>query len=78
MKDVIAMMVCCVLSSSGLVEGFHPTDPQLIPAGDTHLQHVGGSLTLICRFVSIRPLFCLMMDCILSNVEMSSLILRIC
>ncbi|XP_057205834.1 vascular endothelial growth factor receptor kdr-like [Triplophysa rosa] len=36
-------------SSSGLVEGFHPTDPQLIPAGDTHLQHVGGSLTLICR-----------------------------
>ncbi|KAA0709396.1 Vascular endothelial growth factor receptor kdr-like [Triplophysa tibetana] len=31
------------------VEGFHPTDPQLIPAGDTHLQHVGGSLTLICR-----------------------------
>ncbi|TRY97973.1 hypothetical protein DNTS_000300 [Danionella cerebrum] len=36
-----------VLSGS-VVESRLP-DPQLLPAGDTHLQHVGGTLTLICR-----------------------------
>ncbi|XP_052011076.1 vascular endothelial growth factor receptor kdr-like [Xyrauchen texanus] len=38
-----------VVSSSGLADESHLPDPQLLPAGDTHLQHVGGSLTLICR-----------------------------
>ncbi|XP_016101123.1 vascular endothelial growth factor receptor kdr-like [Sinocyclocheilus grahami] len=35
--------------SSGLVNGSRLPDPQLLPAEDTHLQHVGGTLTLICR-----------------------------
>ncbi|XP_052470563.1 vascular endothelial growth factor receptor kdr-like [Carassius gibelio] len=35
--------------SSGLVEGSLLPDPQLIPAGDTHLQRVGDTLTLTCR-----------------------------
>ncbi|KAK7141377.1 hypothetical protein R3I93_015509 [Phoxinus phoxinus] len=35
--------------SSGLVEGSHLSEPQLLPAEDTRLQHVGGTLTLICR-----------------------------
>ncbi|XP_052005514.1 vascular endothelial growth factor receptor kdr-like [Xyrauchen texanus] len=38
-----------VVSSSGLLEESHLPDPQLFPSGDTHHQHVGGSLTLICR-----------------------------
>ncbi|KAI2656848.1 Vascular endothelial growth factor receptor kdr-like [Labeo rohita] len=33
----------------GLVEGSRLPDPQLFPARDTHLKHVGGTLTLICR-----------------------------
>ncbi|KAK2891164.1 hypothetical protein Q8A67_013807 [Cirrhinus molitorella] len=35
--------------SSGLIEGSHLPDPQLLPARDTHLQHVGGTLILLCR-----------------------------
>uniref|UniRef100_A0A8C2K2P5 receptor protein-tyrosine kinase n=1 Tax=Cyprinus carpio TaxID=7962 RepID=A0A8C2K2P5_CYPCA len=31
-----------------LVEGSRRPDPQLLPAGDTHVQHVGDTLTLIC------------------------------
>ncbi|XP_072520192.1 vascular endothelial growth factor receptor kdr-like [Salminus brasiliensis] len=41
----IAVLFYCFTSTRGLLEG----DPQLLPGGDTHLQHVGNSLTLMCR-----------------------------
>uniref|UniRef100_A0A671MA41 receptor protein-tyrosine kinase n=1 Tax=Sinocyclocheilus anshuiensis TaxID=1608454 RepID=A0A671MA41_9TELE len=40
---------CYIVFFVGLVEGSHLPDPQLLPAGDTHLRHVGDMLTLICR-----------------------------
>lgn len=47
-KFVIFLVLLHFLTSSGWVEGSLLADPELIPPGDTHIQHVGGSLTLIC------------------------------
>ncbi|XP_059377473.1 vascular endothelial growth factor receptor kdr-like isoform X2 [Carassius carassius] len=48
-KGFFTFQLLLNLFSSGLVEGSLLPDPQLIHAGDAHLQHVGGTLTLICR-----------------------------
>ncbi|MCJ8734048.1 hypothetical protein PDJAM_G00230930 [Pangasius djambal] len=40
----IVMLFHCLMPANGIV-----LDPQLHPPKDTHLQHAGGSLTLICR-----------------------------
>uniref|UniRef100_A0A671R0J9 receptor protein-tyrosine kinase n=1 Tax=Sinocyclocheilus anshuiensis TaxID=1608454 RepID=A0A671R0J9_9TELE len=48
-KCVTDCVLCYIVFSVGLVKGSRLPDPQLLPAEDTHLQHVGGTLTLICR-----------------------------
>nr|AAI29159.1 Kinase insert domain receptor like [Danio rerio]CAM73177.1 kdr [Danio rerio] len=48
-KGFFTLHVLFSCISHGLVEGSRLPDPQLLPDGDTHLQHVGGTLTLICR-----------------------------
>ncbi|XP_052430180.1 vascular endothelial growth factor receptor kdr-like [Carassius gibelio] len=47
-KGFFILLLLLSFFSSGLAEGSHLPDPQLFPAGDTHLQRVGSRLTLIC------------------------------
>ncbi|KAK9963109.1 hypothetical protein ABG768_006328 [Culter alburnus] len=47
-KGFLTLQLLFNLFSSGFCRAGLP-EPQLLPAGDTHLQHVGGTLTLICR-----------------------------